>query len=58
MDKWYYYVGNSQIHFGGKQMELFYAIYGFIRYLILSNEPNAADEFAVLDAIFGYEVEA
>lgn len=39
-------------------MELFYAIYGLIRYLILSNEPNAADEFFWLDGVFGYEAEA
>ena len=41
--------------YGGKQMELFYAIYGLIRKIILDYEPNAADEFFWLDNVFGYE---
>ena len=30
-------------------------INGFISNIIARNEPNAEDEFAVLDKIFGYE---
>lgn len=38
-------------------MELFYAIYGLIRDIILTYEPNAADEFFWLDGVFGYKEE-
>ena len=49
-------VGNSHnTCYGGKTMDLFYAIYGMIRGFILAYEPNAADEFAWLDAVVGYE---
>lgn len=36
-------------------MEFFKAVYGAIRYFVLTNEPNAEDEFAWLDKVFGYE---
>lgn len=35
-------------------MEFFYAVYGLIRNLVLTYEPNSADEFEVLDKVFGY----
>ncbi len=35
-------------------MQLIYSIYGLIRYIVLAYEPDAKDEFDVLDSIIGY----
>ncbi len=36
-------------------MELITSIYALFRYIIITYEPDSADEFAALDALVGYK---